>query len=119
MVVDDLRYAALTEGGLPYLAGDIAPGTNSYIRDAAGRPLPFGAGGDLVPLTLGSSFAGSSAGPYPIFTDGGDGVNPENHFSRLSPNHRYLLNVIGHYNLTTNNNPFVETSEQARVGKEL
>src|SRR3546814_272611 len=46
MVVDDLRYAALTEGGLPYLAGDIAPGTNSYIRDAAGRPLQFGAGGD-------------------------------------------------------------------------
>src|SRR3546814_16832871 len=59
MVVDDLRYAALTEGGLPYLAGDIAPGTNSYIRDAAGRPLPLGAGGDLVPLTLRRSLARS------------------------------------------------------------
>src|SRR3546814_12127322 len=74
MVVDDLRYAALTEGGLPYLAGDIAPGTNSYIRDAAGLPLQFGAGGDLVPLTMGRSFSGSGAGPYPIFTEGGAGV---------------------------------------------
>src|SRR3546814_8535690 len=84
---DLLRYAALTEGGLPYLAGDIAPGTNSYIRDAAGRPLQFGAGGDLVPLTLGSSFAGSSAGPYPIFTDGGDGVNPANPFIQIGRAH--------------------------------
>src|SRR3546814_13638 len=119
MVVDDLRYAALTEGGLPYLAGDIAPGTNSYIRDAAGRPLQFGAGGDLVPLTLGSSFAGSSAGPYPIFTDGGDGVNPANHFSLLSPNQRYLLNVIGHYNLTDNITAFVEGSYAHTSGTKI
>src|SRR3546814_3373019 len=52
----------------------------------------------------------SSAGPYPIFTDGGDGVNPANHFSLLSPNQRYLLNVIGHYNLTDNITAFVEGS---------
>src|SRR3546814_20420536 len=63
MVVDDLRYAALTEGGLPYLAGDIAPGTNSYTRDAAACPLPLGACGALGTLTFGRSFSGVMSWP--------------------------------------------------------
>lgn len=119
LVVDDLRYAALTEGGLPYLAADIAPGTNSYIRDAAGNPLQFGSNGDLVPFNLGESFFGASAGPYPIFRGGGDGLDPARHFSLLSPNERYLFNAIGHYDLTDNLTFFVEGSYAHTSGTKL
>lgn len=119
MVVDDLRYAALTEGGLPYLSADIAPGTNSYIRDAAGNPLQFGPGGNLVPFVLGESFFGASSGPYPIFRDGGDGLDPARHFSLLSPNERYLLNAIGHYDLTDNITFFVEGSYAHTSGTKI
>ena len=119
LVVGDLRYAALTEGGLPYLAGDIAPGTGSYIRDAAGNPLQFGPNGDLVPFNLGASFFGSSSGPYAIMRDGGDGLDPAKHFSLLTPNERYLFNATGHYDLTDNVTFFVEGSYAHTSGTKL
>lgn len=119
MVVDSLRYAALTEGGLPYKASDIAPSTNSYIRDAAGNPLQFGPDGNLIPLQLGGSFFGASSGPYAVFRDGGDGLDPAKHFSLLSPNERYLINAIGHYDLTDNITFFVEGSYAHTSGTKL
>lgn len=119
LVVDDLRYAALTEGGLPYKVSDIAPSTTSYIRDAAGNPLQFGSDGSLIPLQLGGSFFGASSGPYAIMRDGGDGLNPARHFSLLSPNERYLINAIGHYDLTDHITFFVEGSYAHTSGTKL
>jgi iron complex outermembrane receptor protein len=119
LIVGDLRYAALTEGGLPYKTADIAPSTTSYIRDAAGNPLQFGSDGNLVPLNLGGSFFGASSGPYAVLRDGGDGLNPARHFSLLSPNERYLINAIGHYDLTDNITFFVEGSYAHTSGTKL
>lgn len=119
LVVDDLRYAALTEGGLPYLVGDIAPGTNSYIRDASGTPLQFGPDGTLIPLNLGANFFGATAGPYPVMRDGGDGLNPGRHFSLLTPNERYLLNAVGHFDVTENVTAFFEGSYAHTSGTKL
>src|SRR3546814_5339594 len=46
-------------------------------------------------------------------------LNPANHFSLLSPNQRYLLNVIGHYNLTDNITAFVEGSYAHTSGTKI
>jgi iron complex outermembrane receptor protein len=118
LVVNDLRYAVLTEGGLPYRV-DAAPQPASYIRNSAGEAVQFDQNGDLVPFRLGTPFFGSSSGPYPIFRDGGDGVNPGDHFSLLSPNERYLFNLVANYDLTNNLNVFVEGSYAHTSGTKL
>ncbi len=106
MVIDDYRYAALTDGGLPYRAG--VPQPSSYIRDAAGNPVQFGPDGNLIPFAVGGSFLGSSAGAIPIAANGGDGLNPARYTSLLSPNDRYLLNALGNFDVTDNVNVFFE-----------
>lgn len=117
MVVDDLRYAPLTDGGLPYIAGVPMPGT--YILDAAGNPLQFGTNGDLVPFRRGAPFLGSSTQGIPIFTDGGDGMNPAKFTSLLSPNERYLLNLNANFDVTESVNVFVESSYAHTSGTKL
>ncbi|WP_417460570.1 TonB-dependent receptor domain-containing protein [Kordiimonas sp.] len=131
IVVDDLRYAVLTEGGLPYdnqlvpLAGLDLPGIvfppiytqGNYIRSADGTPLQFGANGNLVPLQLGEVV--QSALGAPVLTDGGDGVNPAEHFSLLSPTERTLINGMGHYDLTPWLTVFTEVAYAHTEGTEL
>jgi len=116
-VVDALRYAALTDGGLPYTAG--APMAATYLRNAAGQPVMFGPSGDLVPFVIGAPFPGSSTQGIPIFADGGDGVDPARYTSLLSPNERYLFNVIGNYDVADRINLFVEGSYAHTSGTKL
>lgn len=117
MVVNDLRYAPLTDGGLPYTAG--VPMSGTYIVDAAGNPLQFGANGDLVPFKLGAPFFGSSSQGIPIFTDGGDGLNPAKYTSLLSPNERYLFNLNANFDVTEGINFFLEGSYAHTSGTKL
>lgn len=117
MVVNDLRYAPLTDGGLPYTAS--VPMAATYIRDAAGNPLQFGTNGDLVPFRLGAPFFGSSTQGIPIFTDGGDGMNPAKFTSLLSPNERYLFNLNANFDVTEGINFFVEGSYAHTSGTKL
>lgn len=117
MVVNDLRYAPLTDGGLPYTAGAPMPAT--YIRDAAGNPLQFGNNGDLVPFRLGAPFFGSTTQGIPVFADGGDGMNPAKFTSLLSPNERYLFNLNANFDVTDSVNFFVEGSYAHTSGTKL
>lgn len=117
LVVGDLRYAPLTDGGLPYRSGYPMPG--SYIVDGAGNPLQFGSNGDLIPFRLGAPFYGSSISGIPVFTDGGDGMNPAKHTSLLSPNERYLFNLNANFDVTDNLNFFVEGSYAHTSGTKL
>lgn len=117
MVVNDLRYAPLTDGGLPYIAGVPMPGT--YIVDAAGSPLQFGTNGDLVPFKLGAPFFGSSIQGIPVYADGGDGMNPAKFTSLLSPNERYLFNLNANFDVTDDINFFVEGSYAHTSGTKL
>jgi len=116
-VVEALRYAALTDGGLPYSAG--VPMAATYLRNSAGQPVMFGPNGDLVPFTIGAPFPGSSTQGIPIFADGGDGLDPARYTSLLSPNERYLFNVIGNYDLSDSVNFFVEGSYAHTSGTKL
>lgn len=117
MVVNDLRYAPLTDGGLPYTTSVPMPGT--YIVDSAGRPLQFGPNGDLIPYRLGAPFFGSSIQGIPVYTDGGDGMNPAQHTSLLSPNERYLFNLNANFDVTDSVNVFVEGSYAHTNGTKL
>lgn len=116
-VVDSLRYAALTDGGLPYTAG--VPMASTYLRNAAGQPVMFGPNGDLVPFVIGAPFPGSSSSGIPIFADGGDGLDPARYTSLLSPNERYLLNLMGNYDVADRVNFFVEGSYAHTSGTKL
>ncbi len=117
MVVNDLRYAPLTDGGLPYTAGVPMPGR--YIRDAAGNPLQFGTNGDLVPFKLGAPFHESTVQGIPVYTNGGDGMNPAKYTSLLSPNERYLFNLNANFDVTDSINFFVEGSYAHTSGTKL
>lgn len=128
-VVGPLRYAFLTEGGLPYnntlapFIGYDAPGLElppfysrpNYIYDAAGTPLHFGANGDLIPFSAGSPYASG----LPVTTAGGDGMNPAEHFSLLTPTQRTMINAIGHYDLGNNVRAIFEASYSHSSGREL
>lgn len=117
MVVDELRYAPLTDGGLPYTAGAPMPAT--YIRDAAGNPVQFGTNGDLVPFNVGAPFFGSAISGIPVYASGGDGMNPAKHTSLLSPNERYLFNLNANFDVTDSVNLFVEGSYAHTSGTKL
>lgn len=119
MVVDDLRYAPLSDGGLPYSTIAPYPFAANYIRNAAGQPVTFGSGGDLVPIDPGKSFYGSSIGPIPIYSNGGSGLDPAKHSSLLSPNHRYLFNLNANYRVLDNVTAFVEGSYARTSGTKL
>lgn len=128
-----LRYAVLTEGGLPYantlvpILGLDLPGLTfppvytrpNYIYDAAGTPMQFGPNGDLIPFNVGTVLSTALGGLLPVLAADGDGMNPAEHFSLLSPTQRTLLNAIGHYDLTDNVRAIFEASYSHSRGKEL
>ncbi len=130
MVVEDTRFAVLTEGGLPYdnelfpLAGLDLPGIvfppvydePNYIYDASGTPLQFGPDGNLVPFVTGEVVQAALGAP--VLTDGGDGVDPADHFGLLSPTERTLINGIAHYDVTSWARAFIETSYAHTEGTE-
>ena len=130
MVVEDTRFAVLTEGGLPYdnqlfaVAGLDLPGivfppiyeNPNYIYDANGTPLQFGPDGNLVPYVTGEVVQAALGAP--VLTDGGDGVNPADHFGLLSPTERTLINGIAHYDITPWARAFVENSYAHTEGVE-
>lgn len=108
LIVDDYRLPYLTQGGLPY-SGPIPHG--SYIRDAQGRPLQFGPGGDLVVFNLGEIAQQQAAGPLgiiPTVTKGGDGLSPADYTSLLTPTDRLLANLNAHFDLSDNVRVFFE-----------
>src|SRR3546814_1765149 len=110
-------------GGLPYfdsgaagLLGVDGPGVSlpgfgiapngNYIFDAQGRPLQFGANGELVPYNVGTvvsdilASAGLGAlGVFPLATSGGDGVSLADNTSLLTQNERVHGNEIGRANV--------------------
>lgn len=130
-VVDNLHYAAVTQGGLPYapvlvpiigidIPGAFVPPFHSepnYITDASGTPLHFGPGGNLIPFDFGEPV--DYALGAPVLSNGGDGVNPADHFSLLSPTQRTLFNTIAHYDFTPALRGFVEASYSRSRGEEL
>ncbi len=116
-VVEALRYAALTDGGLPY--STLVPFGPTYLRNSAGQPVMFGPNGDLVPFVLGEAFPGSSTQGIPIFADGGDGMDPARYTSLLSPNQRYLFNAMGNYDISDRVNFFVEGSYANTQGTKI
>jgi len=108
LIVDDYRLPYLTQGGLPY-SGPIPHG--SYIRDAQGRLLQFGPGGDLVVFNLGEVAQQQSAGALgiiPTVTKGGDGLSPADYTSLLTPTHRVLANLNAHFDINDNVQVFFE-----------
>lgn len=121
-VVDDLRYALFTEGGLPYdnqlepLVGFDLPGIMlppfysrpNYIYDANGHPLHFGPDGELVPYDPGTVLQSELGAP--ILADGGDGMNPAEHFGLLTPSERTIFNALGHFDVSPAVRAFVETT---------
>lgn len=128
-VIDDYRYAIFNEGGLPWfdsgaggLLGADGPGVSlppfgiapngNYIFDAQGRPLQFGANGELVPFSVGTVvedlLAGSGLGTFPLSTSGGDGFSLADNTSLLTPTYRVLGNVLAHYDITPNLRVFFE-----------
>lgn len=131
-VVGTMRYAPLTEGGLPYantlapFLGNDLPGVvfppfytrPNYIYDAAGTPLHFGANGQLVPFNVGAVLD-DAGGLLPVTATGGDGLNPADHVSLLSPTQRTLLNAIGHYEISDYVRVFFEASYAHSRGEEL
>ncbi len=130
IVVRDARFAVLTEGGLPYddqlfpiigvdLPGIVLPPfytTNNYIYDTSGRPLQFGPDGELIPFVVGA--VAQDVLGAPILTDGGDGVDPADHFGLLTPSERTLFNAIAHYDLTPSVRVFAEGSYAHTEGTE-
>lgn len=130
MVVDNLRYALMTEGGLPYdnqltpILGFDLPGLvlppfytrGNYIYDASGTPLQFGSDGELVPYVPGRVV--QSALGAPILTDGGDGVDPADHFGLLTPSERTIFNALGHFDITPSVRAFAETTYVRTEGVE-
>ena len=130
IVVDDLRYALFTEGGLPYdnqlepLLGFDLPGLvlppfytrGNYIYDSDGTPLQFGADGELVPYVPGITV--QEALGAPILAEGGDGVNPADHFGLLAPSERTLFNALGHFDIAPSLRAFVETTYVRTEGVE-
>nr|WP_257644331.1 TonB-dependent receptor [Luteimonas salinisoli] len=130
MVVDNLRYALFTEGGLHYdtqlapilgfdLPGAVLPPIytrGNYIYDSSGTPLQFGADGELVPYVPGRVV--QEALGAPILTDGGDGIDPADHFGLLSPTERTIFNALGHFDLIPAVRAFVETTYVRTEGVE-
>ena len=130
IVVRDARFAVLTEGGLPYdnqlvpLLGFDLPGillppfypTNNYIYDSAGTPLQFGPDGELIPFVAG--VIAQEALGAPVLTDGGDGVDPADHFGLLTPSQRSLFNANARYDLTPSVRVFFEGSYAHSEGTE-
>lgn len=131
-VVGSFRYPFLTEGGLPHantavpIFGGGMPGLllpplftrPNYIYDSQGRALQFGPGGDLVPFNLGTVLD-DSGGALPAATSGGDGMNPADHFSLLSPTQRTLINAIGHFDINDQVRAIFELSYANTRGREL
>jgi outer membrane cobalamin receptor len=121
LTVIDQRIALLTEGGLPFRSGTL-PADATYITAggipvaAGGQPLMFGNGSLLVPYVRGARFTGDSGG---LFRNGGDGLNPADHQLLLSPNHRYLLNALGNFDVTPGINLFFEASYAHTSGTKL
>ncbi|MDH5822281.1 TonB-dependent receptor [Luteimonas sp. RD2P54] len=130
VVVDDLRYALFTEGGLPYdnqlepLVGFDLPGLvlppfyprGNYVFDADGTPLHFGVDGELVPYRPGTVLQAESGAP--ILSDGGDGMNPADHFGLLTPSERTIFNALGHFDITPAVRAFAETTYVRTEGVE-
>lgn len=113
-IVEDMRYSPLTEGGLPFRSGFPMPST--YIT-SGGQPLMFGPNGELVPFVLGT--VAQASGGIPVISSGGDGLNPAEHTSLLSPTERYLLNFIGHFDVTENVRIIGEASYSKSTGEKL
>ncbi len=131
-VVGTLRYPFLTEGGLPH-ANTLAPALGgglpgllyppfftrpNYIYNAAGQPLHFGPTGDLIPFNVGT-VVDDSGGLLPTGATGGDGMNPAEHFSLLSPTRRTLINAIGHLDINDHVRAIFELSYANTRGREL
>ncbi|HEY0943000.1 MAG TPA: TonB-dependent receptor [Steroidobacter sp.] len=131
-VVGTLRYPFLTEGGLPHantlapLVGGGLPGlvfppfftSPNYIYDSQGRPLHFAPNGELVPFNVGTVLD-DSGGLLPTLVSGGDGMNPADHFSLLTPTQRTLINAIGHFDVNDHVRAIFELSYANTRGREL
>jgi outer membrane receptor protein involved in Fe transport len=127
-----MGYAFLTEGGLPYantvapFLGYDVPGLSlapfynrpNYIYDANGTPLHFGPSGDLIPYTVGTVLD-NGGGIAPLTASGGDGMNPANHLSLLSPTQRTLINAIGHFDVSDDVRAIFEAAYSHSSGREL
>jgi iron complex outermembrane receptor protein len=131
-LVGTMRYAFLTEGGLPH-ANTLAPALGgglpgltfppffnrpNYIYDSAGRPLQFGSNGELVPFNVGTVLD-DNGGLLPVLATGGDGMNPADHMSLLSPTQRTLINAIGHFDINEHVRAIFEASYAHSRGREL
>ncbi|HWE44585.1 MAG TPA: TonB-dependent receptor [Caulobacteraceae bacterium] len=122
IIVGNVTFPFVTEGGLPYndVGGALnypgityPPYTNAhgnYIQNASGQPLQFDKSGNLVPFNVGTVVSGALGGALPLYAVGGDGVNAANHFALLSPTKRALFNFNGHYDLDNGVRFFWESS---------
>ncbi|MDT9600312.1 TonB-dependent receptor [Sphingosinicella rhizophila] len=106
VVIEDLVYGYISEGGLPF-----NPNTFDFIRNGSGQRVQF-ANGDLIPFV-----------PGPVVSDpfynGGDGMRMADHYSLLSPTQRTIVSGIGHFDITPSIRWFGEASYARSEGKEL
>jgi len=122
-VVADYGFAGITEGGLPFVTAQLAPGITlvnpmgNYIFDSNGTPLQFGPNSDLVPLNRGTPI--SSVFGAPIDVSGGDRLDPAAHASLVAPSQRTLLNGIAHYDVADFGRFFIEAAYAHTEGVEL
>lgn len=131
-VIDNYGFGGITEGGLPFLAGELIPGSGfptppgavtpdfpngNYIFDASGAPLTFGPNGTLVELNRGvvaQDFFGS-----PLHVSGGDRLDPARHSTLVAPSKRTLLNGMAHYDVAPWARAFIEAAYAHTEGVEL
>lgn len=122
-IIENYGFAGITEGGLPFITAQLAPGITlvnpmgNYIFDTNGTPLQFGRNGDLVPLNRGTPI--NSVLGAPIDVAGGDRLDPAAHGSLVAPSRRTLFNGIAHYEVGDLGRVFIEAAYADTQGVEL
>ncbi len=81
------RLPSLSEQGIPYVTDDFQPN----VLNAAGQPVRFGLGGNLVPIDFGTATGNT------INYSGGNGLNLASVSNLVTPSDRYLATVLANF----------------------
>ena len=81
------RYPSLSDQGIPYITDDFQPN----VLNAAGQPVRFSPGGNLVPVDFGTPTGDG------LTSSGGNGIDLTRVENLLTPSDRYLGSVFLNY----------------------
>ncbi len=92
------RIPSLSEQGIPYITDDFQPN----VLNAAGQPVRFSPGGNLIPIDFGTPTGN------PINYSGGNGLNLASVSNLQTPADRYLGTVLANYELSDHVKAFAQ-----------